>query len=58
MFDSGQVEATDDSGGGRQLFYVMLIVFSDVRTSLGNPEAPPALLDPSAATGFPKRWIS
>jgi len=23
LFDSGQVEATDDSGGGRQLFYVM-----------------------------------
>jgi len=35
----------------------MLIVFSDVRTSLGNPEAPPALLDPSAATGFPKGWV-
>jgi dipeptidyl aminopeptidase/acylaminoacyl peptidase len=32
----------------------VLIVFSDVRSSLGNPELAPMVLDPATAAGFPK----
>src|SRR4029434_359033 len=32
----------------------LLVVFTDLRKSLGNPELAPAVLDPTVAPGYPK----
>jgi len=35
----------------------LLVVYTDLKRSLGNPELAPALLDPATAAGFPKHFV-
>ncbi|HSA57781.1 MAG TPA: prolyl oligopeptidase family serine peptidase, partial [Gemmatimonadaceae bacterium] len=35
----------------------VLMVFTDLRAAIGDPENGPAVLDPSTAAGFPKDWV-